>query len=1031
MFYYSGSLASETVDDTFPKAVFNLNSAHSSNLSFSSRTPSPSTTTKHKSKSIVNKVKNKTIAKVRKKIKSGLGDSNNDFDKSESTLDSTNTNDSERRRRRGRSLGLKKNADKDDRKSVKEGNHKPVEPRQSRSQTKAAYNNNTPQDRQMKRMDRKVRQRSQSIVKDAQSLIAMIDNGESCSGTLPRRSSEESVESRASTVIACGSTRNLASSDQRPVRDLRSRADPVTNDAGVAQRTHSLDESENIKSLQETNDQYESKIKSLQDQVDGLTNERNALKVNSDRMMEVTTKQYLEIEKDLRSERKALADASSAHKQEIEEWKKKAESMEQRCKDAEGRWKSVQEKEVRALRETVAANGPLGKEASLLASALGISTSSLFTTNSDAASQSQSDLHHAILKLSEMEAGYNSQIRQLQSDKESMKSQANDWKQKRDQLDTQHQELLAEREGEAAVVNSLECKLEGCRVVIESMKKEREEKKGLEASDAGVVNDDVLQKISDLADENGRLESKCQRLERDLAVSKSSLETSVDNLTRDLESMREKNNEATELIETLEDENSRLRVTFANQGEKSNRHMKSIMRSLRRSSFSSTGDAGSIADTVLLDDDEDNYDENKKPSKPIEEMNQEEALAYIQNMQAENETLRESMEEAIQIATGTHDKMADFFEKHGSSVEDYKARLDRLNEEHNEMRLHNKRLSSELKTLRRENTTLNDKLKEANNLVVSSLRDEVEKEKLEEENERLRKSLKEMNCLVTTAEECVDELKEKNASLEDEQNKLNDQRSQELKIEREANEYLRAEIENVSSERQKAYDTCKVLQNEINLLRKSLKESKMRVDKLTEDNASITSASATVKESQEKITEQINKLTKRNESLVKELEQKNQALQAVQAALEALKVEQGTIKKTIDDLSAENEKLRNAPEATLRRQASGSHGSGSDGSQIIKLEKGIKRCEKENKGLREANATLSAKLFDEMEKTDALRVANEGLAARICKLVAFIQQNPGASGEGTSSVSSQSAGSVKSKNKVPPAPPKRPPKNRR
>ena len=42
--------------------------------------------------------------------------------------------------------------------------------------------------------------------------------------------------------------------------------------------------------------------------------------------------------------------------------------------------------------------------------------------------------------------------------------------------------------------------------------------------------------------------------------------------------------------------------------------------------------------------------------------------------------------------------------------------------------------------------------------------------------------------------------------------------------------------------------------------------------------------------------------------------------------------------------------------------------------------------------MRETSATLSTKLFDEMEKTDALRVANEGLAARICKLVAFIQQ---------------------------------------
>jgi len=71
-----------------------------------------------------------------------------------------------------------------------------------------------------------------------------------------------------------------------------------------------------------------------------------------------------------------------------------------------------------------------------------------------------------------------------------------------------------------------------------------------------------------------------------------------------------------------------------------------------------------------------------------------------------------------------------------------------------------------------------------------------------------------------------------------------------------------------------------------------------------------------------------------------------------------------------------------------------------DNSQFFKLEARLKSIEKENTGLREANATLSAKLFNEMERTDALRVANEGLATRICKLVAFIQQNvdSGASG---------------------------------
>jgi hypothetical protein len=60
-------------------------------------------------------------------------------------------------------------------------------------------------------------------------------------------------------------------------------------------------------------------------------------------------------------------------------------------------------------------------------------------------------------------------------------------------------------------------------------------------------------------------------------------------------------------------------------------------------------------------------------------------------------------------------------------------------------------------------------------------------------------------------------------------------------------------------------------------------------------------------------------------------------------------------------------------------------------SQSIKLEVQMRNIEKENAGLKEANTTLSAKLFEDMERTDVLRIANKGLATRICKLVAFIQ----------------------------------------
>ncbi len=60
-------------------------------------------------------------------------------------------------------------------------------------------------------------------------------------------------------------------------------------------------------------------------------------------------------------------------------------------------------------------------------------------------------------------------------------------------------------------------------------------------------------------------------------------------------------------------------------------------------------------------------------------------------------------------------------------------------------------------------------------------------------------------------------------------------------------------------------------------------------------------------------------------------------------------------------------------------------------SQSFKLEARMRNVEKENASLREASATLFAKLFKEMEGTDALHVANKGLATRICKLMAFIQ----------------------------------------
>jgi hypothetical protein len=65
---------------------------------------------------------------------------------------------------------------------------------------------------------------------------------------------------------------------------------------------------------------------------------------------------------------------------------------------------------------------------------------------------------------------------------------------------------------------------------------------------------------------------------------------------------------------------------------------------------------------------------------------------------------------------------------------------------------------------------------------------------------------------------------------------------------------------------------------------------------------------------------------------------------------------------------------------------------------------------------------MSTKLFDEMEKTESLKIANEGLGARICKLVKYIQQNSGGAsnggscgGEGGASTSGTSISSGKTR----------------
>lgn len=271
------------------------------------------------------------------------------------------------------------------------------------------------------------------------------------------------------------------------------------------------------------------------------------------------------------------------------------------------------------------------------------------------------------------------------------------------------------------------------------------------------------------------------------------------------------------------------------------------------------------------------------------------------------------------------------------------------------------------------------------------------------ENNNFRVSIKEMSRLVETAE--ADRL-----SFE-----------KDLLNQNETVQFLREEIKNVSTEREDAYETCKVLQQEINMLRQSVSDSKERTETLM-------SLTGDDDDSSNGNKEKIDALMKANDHLNKELKQKNEALEAVRTVLENLKEDQATIKRTVVALRQENAKLkqglkddgadpsRTTPPPPSRGRSKTppppkkrTSNDSSDNVKVSELESKVKRVENENKGLRDANSTLSAKLFDEMEKTDALRVANDGLAARICKLVTFIQENQKlvpTSGSGTTSTKS-------------------------
>ena len=764
-----------------------------------------------------------------------------------------------------------------------------------------------------------------------------------------------------------------------------------------------------LASLHETNQQNEATIQTLQEKLADLSNERNAFRNNSERMMEVMTSQKAELEKELKKERKGFADASHAHKKEVEELQRSKRRLEKRLKKLEVR-----------------------------------------------GSQSDSGQDDSLRESASLATSSEPQVAALQTMNSQLKSQNREVRSKLRDLERRHENLLEEKDDEAAMVGALENKLEGCRIVIESMKRKadgesssgRRGSTGSTGSSGSVgVNDELVMKIGDLADDNSRLVVQVQKLERDLKSAKrrSSASSAVaadgasmaaaKELGAKLEAAHRSSEDLRDEIRSLKEENRKLRQSFDNQ-DKTSRQMKTLVNHLR-SSLTLDG-ADFSADDLSYN----SGSSSRAGKKPIIEMEHAEALEMIEEMHSENDAMRRNMEETVHLVGDMKSKMADAVTRHAGTVEEYEMRLAALMEALDAQVVSKEEMNKEFDELERENKRLQSEVEEASSLaLVSSVRDEIaneqqvtngqwmrEKEKLTErldelstENELLHDSMKEMNELVVSAEESINKLRTENATLRDatqyfeqEIQKIQSQNESEVSSERAANDCLRDEIEHISSERDESYETCKILQAEIEVLRTSVQESKDRVESLMggDDQASRSST----RSEQDRLAE----LKRTNDRLTKDLEQKNEALQAVQSALSNFKKEQTTVRETIVSLRQENARLKEQQPSGVPPPPpkSGRRSSDSTDGAVTDLERRVKKIEKENKGLREANSTLSAKLFDEMEKTDALRVANEGLAARICKLVAFIQQG----GEGKASTPSPGSGGGDRKKPAPPAP---------
>ncbi len=628
--------------------------------------------------------------------------------------------------------------------------------------------------------------------------------------------------------------------------------------------------------------------------------------------------------------------------------------------------------------------------------------------------QGEWDIDETSMQISAIEAKYKVQLQQRESDIELLKSEVYSWKEKYDSLETKYHQLEKEHREQKETKSMMESELSRCKKTIADQLREieeREEEEDMKEQDwedrlarvlnekdrlarenehmknlaapflhssfncsvstgISTINDEIAQQIVELAEENSKLVDKCRDLEEELKEFKSS-EAKAKSRNHDLKSewenyknqsvgssgnssLKENHSELSYRVSELETNKASLEKSIMTltrdleSAKKDTAEATNLIESLRSENESLRTNQGDkkvkirhlvqhLRASFVTEGSEDNTTSHNSFSthSAMTDKEQTEALAMIEEIQLENEELRASMEEAMGLAGRMNDKMISFVSSHEATVQEYESKLKALTDD-----LRQERLSREAW--------------------------ENEKEELLSSMEELKHEVEEAHSLVETCESLTGQLNVENTNM-------------------------KKDLERVSAERAEAYETLRILQAEIDSLRKSVNEAKERAEGLTMNNNN----NELPKETRDKMRA----LIIGNSKLSKDLAKEKCILECLQASFDKLQAENQTIKEMVVALRQENGRLRDGekdvpPTPPLPRTIKPPHAKSMLQSSSD-IEARLKKIEKENKGLRDANELLSTKLFDEMEKTDSLRAANEGLAARICKLVSFIQQNSG------------------------------------